>query len=62
MKQAGVAMNKIRRAETVAGMPKRKVAPLTTYLLEDQIRIYFEDYAAKGGTLEMITIREENEI
>ena len=62
MKQAGEIMNKIRRAEKAAGKPKRKVSPITTYLLEEQIQMYFRDYAAKGGTLETIRIREENEI
>jgi hypothetical protein len=52
-------MNKLRAVEIAAGLPKRKVNPITTYLLEELIQVYFRGHAPKGETFEKITIEEQ---
>jgi hypothetical protein len=58
MRQTAGIMNNIRRAEINAGMPRRKVAPVTVYLLEELFKTFFADYASKNYVLEKITIRD----
>ncbi len=60
LKQAGEIMNKIRSAEASADLPKRKINPISVYLLDGLIQMYFSDYAAKGDTLIGIDIEERN--
>ena len=60
LRQAGRIMNEIRAAEKADGLPKRKINPMSVYLLEELTRMYFESYASKGGTLISIDIEERN--
>lgn len=60
LRQAGKIMNEIRAAEEAAGLPKRKINPMSVYLLEELTRMYFESYASKGDTLTSIDIEERN--
>jgi len=59
LKQAGETMHRQRAEDIAAGLPKRKVNPITTYLLEDLVQLYFRDYASKGDTLEMIRVEDQ---
>jgi len=62
MTQIGVVLNRARDLDVEAGRPKRKLAPITTYLLEHMIQKYFTKYAPKGDILELIEIKDTNEI
>jgi hypothetical protein len=59
LKEAGEVMRNQRAADAAAGLPKRKVNPITTYLLEELIQMYFRDYAPRGDTLEKIMIEDQ---
>lgn len=61
LKQAGEVMNKIRSAEAAAGLPKRKINPISVYLLDGLIQMHFENQISKGDTLISIDIEERNE-
>jgi hypothetical protein len=56
----GEVLRATREAAIAAGHPKRKIAPVSTYLLERLTRNYFEDYALRGDTLIQIKIEEVN--
>ena len=58
LKEAGEIMHEQRAAEMAAGLPKRKVTPITTYLLEELVQMYFRNYAPKGDILEKIIIKD----
>lgn len=61
LKQAGEVMNKIRSVEAAADLPKRKINPISTYLLEGLIQAYFKGRGSKGYILTSIDIEEQNE-
>jgi hypothetical protein len=49
---------KIRDAEMAEGKPKRKLSPVSRYLLDELICKYFKIDAPKGHVLEMIVIED----
>ena len=51
-------LDKIRKKEALAGLPKRNLSPVTRYILEEMIDQYFKKYAPKGAVLEMIIIKD----
>lgn len=38
--------------------PRRKVSPVSAYILEDLIHIYLSEHASNGAVLEKITIKD----
>ena len=60
LKLAGEVMNKVRSVEEAAGLPKRKINPISVYLLEGLIQTYFKSCASKGDILISIDIEERN--
>lgn len=54
----GKVLRATRDAAVAAGHPKRKIAPVSTYLLERLTQDYFEDHARRGDTLTQIKIEE----
>lgn len=53
--RARQVINKIRKRDNT---PKRKVAPVSVYILEELIETYFKDYAQEGAVLEKIIIKD----
>ena len=53
-----IVLKKQRSAERAAGLPKQKLRPITTHLLEDMIQMYFREYAIKGEQLEKIVVED----
>ena len=53
-----IILDKIRKKEILAGLPKRNLSPVTRYIMEELIDQYFKNYAPKGAILEMIIIKD----
>jgi len=51
-------VNPIRKAEVEAGLPKRKLTPVFTYLLEVIIGDYLAGRARNGDVLQTLTIKD----
>ena len=51
----------LKATRDVNALPKRKISPITTYILEKLIQEYFENSTRLGDTLRHITIEEGNE-
>lgn len=49
-------VNQMRTAEMAKGEPKRKLKPLSRYLLDHLLHKYLEEDAPRGRMLEMIVI------
>jgi len=52
---------RVRKAEIAEGKPKRKLSPVSTYILDELIRKYFENDAPRGNTLQMIIIEDKQQ-
>jgi len=58
LQEVAEIMKKQRIMRKTAGLPKPRLRPITTYLLEDLVQLYFRDYASKGDILEKIVIED----
>lgn len=58
MKQVKEVLDSIRGPEVAEGLPKRKLKPISRYILEHLIQVYFEEYAPKKAILEKIIIKD----
>jgi len=58
LKDIRLILNKTRKKEMGAGLPKRRLSPVFTYLLAELIEVYFRDYAPKGVVLEQIIVKD----
>jgi len=59
--QAKAVINRIRKEEQLAGLPRRKLAPVSRYLLEELIQRYFKNYSQRGGILVDIKIEDRKQ-
>jgi len=51
-------IDRVRLAEEAEGKPKRKLTPVSRYLLDELIFKYFKEDAPRGTVLEMIMIED----
>jgi len=56
--QAKSVINKARAAEIATGKEKRKLSPVSSYILDELITKYFEDTKGKDVILEKIVIKD----
>ena len=58
LREAKEIMDEQRNVEMDAGLPKRALQPMSRYILEELIMVYFKKYAPKGAILEEISIED----
>jgi len=58
MQETKAIIEQIRAGEKEEGKPRRKLKPISRYLLEEMIRKYFKNEAPRGTTLEKIEIED----
>jgi hypothetical protein len=56
--EASAIISQLRAGEQEIGKPKRKLKPISRYILEELIQQYFRKGAKRGTILEMITIED----
>jgi hypothetical protein len=58
LQEAGALIAKYRGKEAEAGLPKRKIKPVSRYVLEELIWQFLNKDAPDGATLEMIIVED----